>query len=57
MSNKSSLAFVIASSVAAANFLSPIDVMAFVADEMSYEDAAKLLHSHEMFSAVQTITL
>lgn len=51
------LTFIMGCSVAAANSLSPISVRVFLPDEMSHENAATLLNSHEMFSDVQTITL
>lgn len=51
------LAILMTCSVAAASFLSPVDGMAFVSEEMSHESASKLLKSHEMFSTVQTIKL
>lgn len=51
------LALVMACSVAVASSLPLTDVMAFVPDEMSHEEAATLLKSHEMFSEVRTIKL
>jgi hypothetical protein len=44
-------------SVISANLLSPLNAIASGSDEMTSEEAAKLLKSHEMSSATQTVTL
>jgi hypothetical protein len=43
--------------VISANPLSPQNPIASASDEMTNEEAAKLLKSHEMFAATQTVTL
>ena len=44
-------------SVISANLLCPLNAIASESDEMTNEEAAKLLKSHEMFAATQTVTL
>ena len=51
------LAHFILCSVISAKLLSPVDAIASTFDEMTREEAAKLLKGHEMFSATQTVTL
>ena len=51
------LALFIFCSVISANLQSPLNALASASDEMSNDDAAKLLKNHEMFSATQTVTL
>lgn len=43
--------------LATAHLLCPARTVALAADEMSNEDAAKLLNAHEMFAVKQTVTL
>jgi hypothetical protein len=44
-------------SVISANPLLPLNAKACASDEMTSEEAAKLLKGHEMFAATQTVTL
>src|ERR1700730_13873357 len=43
--------------VVSANLLCPLNATASASDEMTSEEAAKLLKSDEMFAATQTVTL
>lgn len=49
--------FVVLICCAPACVLSSINAAAFVSDEMTSDEAATLLKSHEMFATPQTVTL